>query len=297
MMAELTFFQAAEILLFMKKTGFFILLCVITFGSCGADAPEKDESATTEAVNKPVLLHPAFHFTADDLPALTDGLPSSVKERIEKRPRYFLQLILKVIDEDPILTRLVNKETGLSREDAPDDIVELDDYKSQLVLSRPGHKLSARVLPALLAMTEAARQEGLKLMISSAYRPYDYQKMLFERYAAKDGVEAAERYSARPGKSQHQLGTAMDFGSIDDSFADTDEGKWLLENGWRFGFSLSYPKGMEEYTGYMWESWHYRYTGVPCCELEQEFFEGIQERTLRYLHKNHDYLYAALKDQ
>jgi D-alanyl-D-alanine carboxypeptidase len=284
----------------MKKTAPLLIVLSLIF-SCGrGKALESAESRVPEVQEAPAPLpeplHEAFSFTAEDLPALTEGLPDGIAVKIYEQPREFLALMGEVLGEDPLFTRLVNKEIGLSKDDAPHDIVELDDYKDSLILSRPGHRLSARVLPSLIAMTEAAASEGLKLMISSAYRPYDYQQMLFERYAARDGVEAAERYSARPGKSQHQLGTAMDFGSIDDSFAETAEGKWLKENAWRYGFSLSYPVGMEEYTGYMWESWHYRYTGIPCCRLEQEFFGGIQERTLRYLHIKGDLFRAALSE-
>ncbi len=278
----------------MKKTATFLIVLSLIF-SCGRGrAQENSQASTPETAEHPVFLHDAFNFTAGDLPVLTEGLPDRISRKINERPQDFLQLMLEVLEEDPLLTRLVNKNVGLSQDDAPFDIVELDDYRESLILSRKGHRLSARVLPALQAMTDAAREEGLKLMVSSAYRPYDYQQMLFERYAARDGVEAAERYSARPGKSQHQLGTAMDFGSIDDSFAETAEGIWLKENAWRFGFSLSYPMGMEEYTGYIWESWHYRYTGIPCCTLEKEFFEGVQERTLRYLHEKSSLFRAAL---
>ena len=115
----------------------------------------------------------------------------------------------------------MNKDTGLGADFEPEDLVELDEYKHILILSRPGHRLRKYLMPALLAMNEAAGQEGLNLMISSAYRSYDYQKGLYERYVAADGQEAADRYSARPGTSQHQLGLVMDFGSIDESFAAT----------------------------------------------------------------------------
>jgi zinc D-Ala-D-Ala carboxypeptidase len=97
------------------------------------------------------------------------------------------------------------------------------------------------------------------------------------------GREAAERVSARPGTSQHQLGTVVDFGSISDAFALTPEGRWLRDRASDFGFSLSYPKGYEEETGYVWESWHYRYIGRPAARLTERYFSGLQHRFLEFL--------------
>jgi D-alanyl-D-alanine carboxypeptidase len=134
-------------------------------------------------------------------------------------------------------------------------------------------------------MDAAARSEGVVLAISSAYRSYAYQKQVFARNVAEDGLELARRSSAEPGRSQHQLGAAIDFGSIDDSFAETKAGKWLAANARRFGFSPSYPKGMEGLTGYRWESWHYRYVGEEAAALEAEFFGGLQARMIAFMEK------------
>ncbi len=203
--------------------------------------------------------------------------------RIRENPSEFLELLEQILKAEPILTRLVNKENKLSRDYVPQDLLSLDNYKNELCLSRKGHRFRAAALPALKTMSRDAEKEGIQLMISSAYRSWEYQKKLFERYTAQDGLAAAERYSARPGASQHQLGTVIDFGSIDDSFAETRAGKWLKENAWKYGFSMSYPKGMEELTGYVWESWHYRYIGIAAAKMEKEYFGGLQERMLRCL--------------
>jgi len=75
----------------------------------------------------------------------------------------------------------------------------------------------------------------------------------------------------------------MDFGSIDDTFADTDAGRWLAQNAWRFGFSMSYPKDMESVTGYVWESWHFRYITKQGALLEKNYFGGIQQYLLQFI--------------
>ena len=113
-------------------------------------------------------------------------------------------------------------------------------------------------LRALEEMSAAARAEGVTLLVSSTYRSYEYQTEVFGRNVREMGRAEAEMVSAMPGHSQHQLGTAIDFGSITDAFAETKASRWLANNARRFGFSLSFPKGLTEVTGYKWESWHYR---------------------------------------
>ncbi|MCE1197115.1 D-alanyl-D-alanine carboxypeptidase family protein, partial [bacterium] len=83
--------------------------------------------------------------------------------------------------------------------------------------------------------------------------------------------------------SQHQLGTAADFGSITDEFAGTAAGKWVAANAGRFGFSLSFPKGLEPVTGYLWESWHFRYIGKEAAALQEEYFGGVQHYLIVFL--------------
>jgi D-alanyl-D-alanine carboxypeptidase len=134
-------------------------------------------------------------------------------------------------------------------------------------------------------MAAAARAEGLTLTVSSAYRSYEYQIGSFDRWTRRLGLTEAERVSARPGRSQHQLGLVVDFGSITNEFAETSQGRWVKANAGRFGWSLSFPRGYEELTGYAWESWHYRYVGKELCAFIDRWFEGIQQHALRFIHE------------
>jgi D-alanyl-D-alanine carboxypeptidase len=138
---------------------------------------------------------------------------------------------------------------------------------------------------ALEAMAAAARAEGISLIASSTYRSYDYQVEVYARNVREDGQEAADRVSARPGHSQHQTGLVVDFGSIDDSFAETRAGRWILANGSRFGWSLSFPPGYEAITGYQWESWHYRYVGPELASFIDTYFGSIQQYALQFLYE------------
>lgn len=122
-------------------------------------------------------------------------------------------------------------------------------------------------------MRDGARLAGIKIRIGSGYRSYDYQAKIYSNYVAKDGKEAADRYSARPGHSEHQTGLAMDICSedtnipcIEDGFNTSAEAKWLSENAYKYGFILRYPDGKEDITGYKFESWHFRYVGKTLAE-------------------------------
>ncbi|MBQ8786270.1 MAG: D-alanyl-D-alanine carboxypeptidase family protein [Oscillospiraceae bacterium] len=111
-------------------------------------------------------------------------------------------------------------------------------------------------------MQTAAAELGLNLYISSGYRSYDYQAGLYQRYVDRSGQAEADRYSARPGHSEHQTGLAFDLNTISDEFKDTDEGKWVAENCHKYGFIVRYPEDKEAITGYMYEPWHIRYLGT-----------------------------------
>ncbi len=110
-------------------------------------------------------------------------------------------------------------------------------------------------------MQADAAEEGLNIYISSGFRSYDYQAGLYQRYVDKDGKAEADRYSARAGHSEHQTGLAFDLNSIEESFADTKEGKWVNRNCHKYGFIIRYPSDKEDVTGYKWEPWHIRYLG------------------------------------
>lgn len=115
---------------------------------------------------------------------------------------------------------------------------------------------------AFSKMKADAAAQGLNIYNQSGFRSYSLQNDLYTRYSNRDGKEAADRYSARPGHSEHQTGLAIDLNDITSAFANTAEGIWVAENSWRYGFILRYPKGKEVQTGYMYEPWHIRYVGV-----------------------------------
>jgi D-alanyl-D-alanine carboxypeptidase len=181
----------------------------------------------------------------------------------------------------------VDKSHSLPDGYTPADLEELagtgggDPYQ----VSRGGLMLRTAAAEALEEMAAAARGDGVTLTVGSAYRSYAYQVEVYGRIVREMGVEAADRESARPGLSQHQTGLAIDFAPIADSFADTPAGAWVRDNAERFGWSISFPEGYEEVTGYRWESWHYRYLGRDLASFTRVYFNGIQQHALRFLHE------------
>lgn len=130
-------------------------------------------------------------------------------------------------------------------------------------------RVRALVIADLAAMAKAARKDGAPLRVTSAYRDWQHQKYLYKREVEKLGLEAGRESVARPGHSEHQLGTTIDFSSAGSSkaaweYADwgqTAAGRWIRKNGWKFGFVMSYPDGAKDITCYKYEPWHYRYVG------------------------------------
>ncbi len=138
--------------------------------------------------------------------------------------------------------------------------------KTYTLPSSYGNGLTNATTEAFNKMQAAAKIDGLNIYISSGFRSYSYQKNLYNSYVNRDGVVAADTYSARAGHSEHQSGLAFDVNTINDSFANTEEGKWLNDNCYKYGFILRYPNGKSDETGYQYEPWHFRYVGVELAE-------------------------------
>jgi len=211
------------------------------------------------------------------------ALPEKISANLIKAaesPSFFTEIAV-ILQTDPYLWKLVDKKNSLGDSYAPGDLVELK--SGSYLVNRSGLMLRKEAASSLDEMAEASRKEGVRLTASSAYRSYSYQVQVYERNVKEMGKEAADRESARPGFSQHQLGLVVDFGSISDAFTGTKEEVWLKKNALRYGWSISFPKDMEDVTGYRWESWHYRYVGKELAKFINDYFEGVQQYALQFL--------------
>lgn len=125
--------------------------------------------------------------------------------------------------------------------------------------------LDAALLKAYQTMTKDAEKDGIYWRLASQFRTWGTQKILFDGYVVRDGLEEALATSARPGHSEHQTGLAIDIATS--NFAEAKvpaiikKLDWLNENAYRYGFALRYPEGKSHITGYSHEPWHYRYVG------------------------------------
>jgi D-alanyl-D-alanine carboxypeptidase len=262
--------------LFIKFIIFFFVIVFLV--SC------KKNIAT---INREIEVNEFNHYAAMLSTALTNAnLPQSMQAKIHEStttdPEFIIEL-LNILQGDPYMRILVDKQNVLDPDYVPDDLVQLTEKTYRI--NRNDMMLRSGAEASLIEMAGAARAEGLTLLASSAYRSYQYQEQVYARNVRSMGQEEADKVSARPGHSQHQLGLVIDFGSITDEFADTKEGKWLSANASRFGWSLSYPKGYEEITGYSWESWHYRYVGRDLASFINNYFDGIQQYALKFIHE------------
>ncbi len=242
-------------------------------------------STFSSCAERPVI--GAFSITLTELREIAQDLPPDAREAVLARPADFLLLMAGVLDEPQDLFVLVDKENSLFADYVPPDLVGLDDYG--LNVTRSGLLLRQAVMPAVMEMTETARLSGIEITFSSAYRSYERQAEIYDREVKTYGRETADRESARPGHSQHQLGTVIDFGSISDGYEATPEGAWVAEHAGEYGFSLSYPDGYEAETGYRYESWHYRYITRPGARMQQEYFGNVQQYFLEFLNAHGSY--------
>jgi D-alanyl-D-alanine carboxypeptidase len=196
----------------------------------------------------------------ENVPNLRDSAVSSTitKEEIAK--------IKEVINSDTTgLYTLANKENLLSESYMPNNLVIPN---VNLVAERSNEKnlVSATIVEDLEQMFYDAQEAGVNLFLSNAFRSYDSQVYIYNEDIKNKDKQYSE-YVAKPGESEHQLGLAIDITSrnmgfeLNQSFENTKEGAWALENAYKYGFILRYTKTKEDVTGYKYEPWHYRYVG------------------------------------
>ncbi|MDR0473384.1 MAG: M15 family metallopeptidase [Treponema sp.] len=257
------------------------LLSVFSCSKAAKRASDSQTPAVNEAItgDREAFIDDYWHWAFGDA-GLPEVLARKAVDSLTQGPDFVMEL-LDIIKEDHYLYMLVDKSHALQDDYAPSDLVELTgkSYKA----ARAGLMLRRSAEAALENMAAAARADGVILTAASAYRSFDYQTEVYNRNVREMGREAADRESAMPGHSQHQLGLVVDFYPIDDAFAETPAGIWMQKNASRFGWSISYPIDCEAITGYRWESWHYRYTGPELASFIDKYFDGIQQYALQFI--------------
>lgn len=180
---------------------------------------------------------------------------------------------------------LVDRSHSLPPHYTPEDLVSLPSYGIP-TLGNGEMRLRGEAAERLRDLVSVAATDGEELIVASAYRSYEDQETLYGRLKGAYGADS-DLMSARPGYSQHQLGTAVDFTNakanyqVWESFGYTTAAQWLSSHAHEYGFILAYPSGQEADTGYEWEPWHYRYVGVENAERITQGGLSLQEFLVR----------------
>lgn len=144
-----------------------------------------------------------------------------------------------------------------------------DDYSVELIRLSNGEQVDSRIYPDLQEMFDDARGAGYSLFVRAGYRSEEDQENLMEDkieayrqegYSQREAEREAEKWVAKPGTSEHELGLSVDINAE----GQTDGNRlyqWLAEHSWKYGFILRYPAEKEEITGIDYEPWHFRYVG------------------------------------
>lgn len=176
------------------------------------------------------------------------GLDNPYYTNIKPSPRQYTKEIL------------VNKYNYISSTYIPNNLQMINTK-----YSNNGMYLTTEAKEAFERLAAAAEKDKYTITVMSAYRTYEYQQSLYNRYLAIDGQELTDTYSARAGHSEHQTGLAIDVYNKSKPYTEfekTQEFYWMKENSYKYGYILRYPKDKEFITGYQYEPWHYRYVGV-----------------------------------
>lgn len=248
----------------MKRKRLLIALLLFVLGLIAtafvvadrARAPE-DESDTTNEIQSQET-------------AASNGDNESDKDSLDRNQNS--------IDEPGSIWWIVNRERPLPDGYVPPRLT-VPNVRLRLDSSEEQMQFRQIATPAVEEMFAAAQADGIELVFGSGYRSESLQRQFYQSYVARDGQEAADRYSARPGTSEHQTGLAFDVTTpnlnchLEICFEDTAQGQWVRDNAHRYGFIIRYLENKEDVTGYQYEPWHLRYVGE---ELATKLYETGQ---------------------
>ena len=160
---------------------------------------------------------------------------------------------------------IVNKNNKLDEYYIPEDLEQIN-----IKCACNNMYLRNEAKKSFEKMAKDAKEDNMNIVAVSTYRSYKYQEKLYNNYVKDKGFYYADIASARAGHSEHQTGLAVDVAdkSLDyDNFENTKEFIWMMNNSYKYGFILRYPKAKYLITGFKYEPWHYRYVGVKAATI------------------------------
>lgn len=273
----------------MKKI-ILILSSFFLFSSCNEKSSKVAYAETSAQDGSSKSISQTQNPEIEKLTKVLGMMSQRCKDAIPNgNPEEFLLDLHRVLDSEKNFSSddlspfyLIDKTHNVGADYEPKGLIHLE-KNEHFAINKNNLSLRPESFEALKILGDAAKKDGVTLTVSSSYRSYEYQKNLFNYWVKVDGLAEAERESARAGTSQHQLGMAIDFAPVDDAFAQTVPGKWVYENAAKYGWSLSFPQGFENITGYRWESWHFRYIGIPACEFQKKWFSDVQQFMMEFI--------------
>ena len=239
-------------------------------------------------------------------PVHTEKMPENIyssfpyyKEEYENRYASYAAQNPQLSDEDVVWMVNANQDKPKYNYDIPvsgyDDICIIvnkyykvpDGYSPPDLVNVDGQKMRKEAADAFVKMRNDASRENLRIRAVSGYRTVSYQRGLYNRYLSSDSQENVDRYSARPGYSEHHTGLAVDvFGSVDGlrQFENTPEFPWVRDNCYKYGFIIRYFEETEDITGYESEPWHLRYVGARVStDMKEKGINSFEEYHAKYL--------------
>lgn len=231
-----------------QRVAIVVSLCLLFVGASGIFAFRlTKETAKPEEEIIPV---------AAEVPSANGEAASPNETPTEKEPKNTTAASTEV---DSSYTMVINRSNPI----APDYIAGTGE-----LMEIEGKQMETKAGEALREMVAALRATGMDIIIQSGYRTDADQEYLYNRQINRQGgnERKAATISAVPLTSEHQAGLAVDLstdGTLEESFADTEQGKWLKAHCAEYGYILRYPAGKETMTGIISEPWHFRYVGDP----------------------------------
>ena len=268
----------------LKSFIIFAALVLINFTACAKSknaVTEKPAETKVQQVINPEI-EKLNRVLLSMSPRCKEAIPNGDPEEFLADLKAVLATRANFSSDDLSPFYLIDKTHKVSADYEPKGLIHLE-KNNLFAINKNNLSLRPEAFEALKVLAAAAKADGVTLTVSSTYRSYEYQKNLFDYWVRVDGLEEAERESARPGTSQHQLGMALDFAPVDDAFDQTPGGKWVYANAAKYGWSLSFPKGYEDVTGYRWECWHFRYIGVEACQFQKKWFSDVQQFMIEFI--------------
>jgi D-alanyl-D-alanine carboxypeptidase len=193
----------------------------------------------------------------------------NIADQIQAKPVTIFSPPKYSIDEADSIWVVVNKQRQILPLRYKPENLAYPTFSKPKVQNPFGLQLRAEAAIATVEMASALSEAGKgQLILNSGFRTYKNQQSLYNRTRDTRGLVVAEKLSARPGYSEHQLGLAADFSVkgqgcvIMVCFGNTEAGRWLADNAHEYGFILRYPKGYKPITGFQYEPWHFRYLGI-----------------------------------